>query len=691
MSYYFISENTDKNISWLDEKQLQAITPGEFLEKDDPFHDNVKGVVVLCESRLDENNKNAQRHQLQGISLVRSLRMDHQRRYPVLFVSFLPFPVIRKQTALSVLVESVGHDFLRLPCLSEHLMEKLKSLRELTPTELRDVQLFSCMPEGVINAKIHQLHLVADKILKDPEYTSHEASADLISCISEICFVANKDPNEIIADFKSSFPVLEKGNAGEACKYVKEQGERLIREMVSKTEISRFNAEKKRPWRLLMLDDELDKDSEISKLMESKGIDVVYRTNAEGAMRALDRDDRLRGKISLILCDYRLLEARDGNLFQQQTQGYTFLQKVGERFQSRIISAMVYSGMPRQFLLETFKTYKLRTEIFSKADFGFDNPGALDYLTTRIAELGDANYESMVALPLNNAQWAKSLHEWYVYFRSLKDYEQRELEISTYCTQWVNDYQTAKDPQTPLKKGATMQPLQKENEKCRHCGNNLPSQKTPDREINKDFEHFEDILKARRLAQYFYLKFRYWGYTEKNTLEKIHEILKPAGTGNSDLIRKQLRFKLGLKLSEFPMGATMEELNWIHYDMNIDVLGKYQQFRNKNEKTEELASDFILNWDNIKKLIQDNNYVIKLKKEKNNQSDKEKREKEEENALEFKKKEFKPYLFDRNDIGLLVRWLSTVVQEENNPEQMTDFMNEFLEDLKKVWSYEKSN
>ena len=685
MSYYIITEKTGFQ-NWAGESQVEAFTPSEFIEKDNKFHENVKGVIIPCELSVDEKDKPIHRHLLYGISFVRTLRLEYQKRYPVLFVSFLPFPVIKKQSVLSVLVESVGHDFLRLPCISDKAIDRLKSLNELTSTELRDVQLFSCKPEGIINARVHQLHLITDKISKDPGYTGDTAASDLVRCIEEICFVARKEPADVIDEFKTTFPVIENRNAGDACKYVKVQGEKLIRDMVSKTGISNYNAEKKRPWKLLMLDDELDKNSDIARLMEAKGIDAVFRTNAEGAMRALDRDDRLRGEISLILCDYRLLDKKDGGSFQQKIQGYTFLQQVGERFQSRILSAMVYSGMPRQFLLETFKTYKLRTEIFSKADFGFDNPGALDYLTTRIAELGDANYEAMIAMPLNTPSWEKSLHQWYVFFRSLKDYEQRELEISDYCNRWITDYSLGNNPQTPLIKGAPMPPLHKDPARCPQCGNVILNQKKPLRDITGDLKHFSDILKARRLAQYLYLKMNLWGNSEKHTLEQIHQLIKPEGTGNTELIRKQLRYKIGLKLSEFPLGATIEELNWLHYDRGVEVLNAYNDFRQRIATTEDITAEFIQQWRDIKKLIEKNNFEIRLKIGKL-KSEKKDKDENEEGRLLFKKNEYSPYLFDRNDIGLLIRWLSSVVQENNAAGQMKQFMDEYCERLKSIWKW----
>lgn len=669
---------------------IQTLTPAQLLQGDEAFHEAIKGLIILCELNVNPFDNLTARNNLYGINLARELRLKYESVYPILFVSFLPLEDINKKSVIASLIMSVGHDFLRLPASGEHIIRRIMEMDSLTPTELRDVQWFSCKPEGVVNSLIHQLPVIVHKLANDPGYAAEKAKADLEACIHQIHFVVQTNPDDCLKRFRKLYFEITQQNVAGACKFVKNEGEKIILEVMKKNTTTELVDDKKRPWKILMLDDELDKSSTIIGLLQNKGISVVYRDNAVGAMRALDRDDKHRNQIVLILCDYRLLEKRNGGLFHQKIQGYTFLQKVGERFQSRILSAVVYSGMPRKFLLETYKTFKMRTEIFSKADFGFDSPEAMNYITNRIAEIGDENYDALTALPLNNTGWEKHLHDWYLDFRSLNNYEMIEKDISLYCNKWINEYRGGLNPDPPLSKGSRIASPDKytsNRSQKNKADKNKPN--TAGDNGKKDFEHFESILKARRIAQFLYLKYSNQ-LTEKEALMQVHKRIKPKGFGDSEQSRKQLSFTLGLKLSTFPLGATIEELNWLHYDRRMDVLNAYFGFRKKIALTEKLTTEFIDGSDYVKDVIKANNFLISW-----SVSDDETREEKKNlkkhlvHKISFHKETFTPYIFDRTDIAVLIRWLSSLIQKERNEKQMKLFLDKFCEELTKIWKYGK--
>ena len=689
MSYYYIDTGSDFS-QRLSSHEIKTLSPAQLLQDDETLHRAIKGLIIPCELNSSSDGNPSERNDLYGLKLARELRLNQDRQYPILFVSFLSLEFVKKKSVNASLIEAVGHDFLRLPASGEQIIQRLKEINPLTSTELRDVQWFSCKPDGIINSLVHQLPVVVHKLGNDPGYNAQHAKEELETCIHQIHFVVQSEPDDCLSTFRTHFPEITLANVAEACKFVKTEGEKIILELMKNSTSAEFSEDRKRPWKLLMLDDELDKSSTIIKLLQKKGINVIYRDNAEGAMRALDRDEKHRNKIVLILCDYRLLEKRDGGLFHQKTQGYTFLQQVGKRFQSRILSAVVYSGMPRKFLLETYKTFKMRTEIFSKADFGFDNPEAMNYITNRIAEIGDENYQALTALPLNNTGWEKHLHDWYVYFRAMPDYEQREQDISEYCNQWIEQYRQGKLDNSPLEKGAKMTEFNKVVAKDLKNKNDKEGSFAQS-ELNKTLPHFISILKTRRIAQFLYLKF-IRQFSETETLMMVHKRVKPKDFGASEESRKQLSYTLGLKLSDFPFGANIEELNWLHFDCEIEVLNSYQSFRKKIEETEIVSRDFINQSDYLTQLIKDSKFQIKGKLPENTSLSKsDKNVQKAEYILKFSKDDFRPFLFDHINIGVLIQWISTHVQKNNSSREMKSYLDQFNEKIKKIWYGQKTD
>ena len=695
MSIYYI-DNGGKLSEEFASYGIQTISPAQLLQLGETFQGTIKGLIIPCELNVNLENSPIERIDLFGVKLARELRLSLESVYPILFVSFLPLEYIKKNSVIASLIEAIGHDFMRLPASGEQIIRRLKEINSLSPTELRDVQWFSCKPDGVVNSLIHQLPVVIHKFENDPIYDAEYAKADLEACIHQIHFVVQTEPDNCLDRFRRHFNEITLENVAEACKFVKSEGEKIILELMRNNTATDFVGVEKRPWKLLMLDDELDKSSKIISLLEKKGVNVIYRNNAEGAMRALDRDEKHRNKIVLILCDYRLLEERDGGVFQQKIQGYTFLQKVGQRFQSRILSAIVYSGMPRKFLLETFKTFNIRTEIFSKADFGIDNLEAMNYIANRVAEIGDENYEAIMALPLtkNNAGWENHLHEWYIYFRSLKNYEEKELEITSYCNAWLEELRSGIQPESPLSKGSRVSPLNQKVKKCKTCNSVLTEKGHPEQVVENDFSHFISILKARRIAQFLYLEYiRH--VSEKVALMEIHKRIKPKGFGESEPSRKQLSFTLGLKLSDFPLGATVEELSWLHFDRGMELLYTYRGFRKKIDRTEALTADFVLGSDYLQSILTENGFELQIKMDEDDDNgstvkavNKESKTNKLDYVLRFDKNSYRPYLFDKTDLNVLITWLGRSVRQENASEQLKRFNDDYCDKLIKIWAWQ---
>jgi hypothetical protein len=589
-------------------------------------------LIILCELKYNENDGPVKMQDFYGLVIAKLLRLRGVS-LPIIFTSFFSRKQVYSDKPDREIIKTIGHDFIQLPILTDLLLKLVKAGRKLTATEMTDVKLFACNPDGIVRAKIHQLPSIVQKLSTNgPLYVQRE----LIICIKEIHNAFQKNYENYLSEFNSFFQEITVSNIDKALRIIIDKGNDLIDEYIRlKSNHPKAHPSVKKPWKLLLLDDEIDTQSDLVRAVDNKGVDVICTHNAKGAFKALAKDNTFRGKIPLILTDYRLYEEVEELQIQQKTQGYTFLQEVGEQYQAKLITAIVYSGMPRQFLLETFRTYKIRTEIYSKIDFRINDAGAINFLSDRIIEVGNANYMALLALPLGNRGWENHLHGYYLKFRNLTDYEVREKAICDYCTLWVDQFRAGLKPTTPMIKGDAFEAKKNEKE-------------------TETMRRFEAYYKTRRLAQYLYLYFSCIS-TITDIKREIAVYLMPSN--------KSLKIKktvdgffsqiLGLSPTEFPFGATIEELCWFEYDLNIMVLESYSRYRKKITESENALGYFIASQKSIKAKLAASIYHYKGEKGR---------------ELRFDSTNFNPLFFDKLDIGICLEWLDQQMELLNKEE-----------------------
>lgn len=605
-------------------------------------------ILLPCEINFNEKGEPVKRQDLFGINIAKKLRREGVTA-PIIFTSFLSRKQVYANKPEREILKFPGHGFVQLPATFQDFQKEAKKFEKLTPLELKDVQLFACNPDGIVNAKVHQLPSLADKLkTKGSGYVMKE----LENCISEIHLAFQVSPDLFLSQFNNQFPTIHKENVDHAIEAVLEKAKNLIndyrRKITGKAEIQ---GDAKKPWKLLLLDDELNKESRLVKLLEENGVNVICTSTAIDAMKALEKDKHLRSKITVVVTDYRLYEMdEDGMQVQQKVQGYRFLQNVGEKFYSRIMTAIVYSGMPRQFLLDNLQTFKIGTEKYSKIDFKPSDAGAMNYLVSRIIELGEKNYETLLSLPLGNAGWRNHLHEYYLKYRSLPDYESKERTINEECKRWVDQFRNNQSPATPMIKGDAFEAKQKETEA-------------------QTIERFIVYYKTRRLAQYLYLYFENHRRS-KIRYEVANILMHPAKSReNPKTIDGFFSQILGLSVTEFPFGATIEELNWFEYDLEINVLDSYRRYRDRFNAYEKLIGEFICDDRALVQLLKNKNYHV---------------EGERGHKIIFNEETYSPYLFDKMDLGFCIEWLNG--QKENFNKQGTEEYLQLIKKLKEAWN-----
>lgn len=626
---------------------------------------NLKGIVILCELDNDENDNKTKLQNLYGIELAKKLRLIGCK-LPIIFTSFLSRKQVYNNNPEHGIISSIGHKFIRLPVDFKVFEVELSKMRPLTDSELRDVQISACNPEGIVNSRIHQISGISNKLLHEG---SKAAKDDLLNCLIEIHKAYSVSPDEAISEFNIHYHELNNDNIDNAFTFVNTIGKHLIAKFSNnKNSLSIDGEYTKKPWKLLLLDDELTKESTLISNLNKLGVEAICTNNAEDAIKALTKDNNLRGKISVILTDYRLYKpiSEDGIIEQQDTQGYTFLQDVGKRFQSRILAGIVYSGLPRQFLLETYGSYRIRPEIYSKIDFKLNDAGAINYLSSRIIEIGDANYNALLALPLGNASWVQNLHEYYLLYRNQPNYLTRERDISDECTLWVNSYMNGEVQPSPMIKGEGFTPKWDKDEL----------------DIPETLKRYEAYYKTRRLAQFLkvYLENRKVKEYKNRIAEHLMVKTKKRTVGS---IKQFFSTALGLSLDEFPFGATIEELCWFEYDLGYKVLGNYQVYRNMLLKSEQIIGEYISNIDTLVSKLRELDFKFW---DNNADQDNKKTNKKKEKVdrfLSFNNKNMNPYIFDKTDFKLSLQFINSNLKLLNEKE-----VKRFLElthTLDEIW------
>lgn len=606
-----------------------------------------RGLIVFCESDYDENGKRVRRQDLYGVEAVRRFRTEGFTQ-PVIFISFFSRRQILQRKPVHEIIRTVGHRFIRLPADPDLLQKELQEAAPLTQLELKDILLMSCRPDDIAAAQIHNLRSLADKLQTNgDEY----AAAALESCIRTIHALFQEPCEEFVEIFRKSFFPAGERTIEDAIDEVASRAAALIREH-RKAGGQIFAEQQDKKWQVLLLDDELDKNSLLVKeLLTKAGIKTRCVSNAEDAMRLLDEDDELRGKISVIVTDYRLNEKdEDGLSVQQRVQGYRFLRDVSERYYAKVISAVVYSGMPRQFLLDNLNNFNIKTEKYSKMDFRVNDPRAINYLVSRIAELGEQNYKAMLALPLGNAGWKKHLHKHYLNYRNLPGYEIAEREVCEFCTKWVTDFRSGKSPLSPMISGDSFEARKKDTE-----------EQTTGR--------FIAYFKTRRLALFLYQFFTYRAEPDINS--RIAGLLMPDGKKKANLktISGYFSQVLGLSLTEFPLGATIEELHWFHDYLGSDFLSTYESYRTRLLASEKIAGEFVAGDRLLSGILEQDDFCVKGKRC---------------DQLTFSKKTHNPYFFDKLDLGFCLEWL-TEEAASMNESGMKEYQDMLLE-LKALWN-----
>ncbi len=601
----------------------------------------INSMIVLAELIWDHQGKVISQQEFAGVNLIKTLRRDYDLNVPVLFVSFMPLKTLLKPDR--EIITAISHGYLQLPATPQQMIAELNKLNKLSPVELLDIQLFSCSPAGIINSKLHQLSGISQIV---NIIDNKEIRKVIIQCLEEIHEVYHESPAMCISDFNNKFTSIDKKNINEVLQHVYNEGQLLINKYSTGLQAEGNKEVARKPWTALLVDDEIGTNSLLAKKLDEAGVDLVYTDSGEKALEILKRDDGYRNMISIIISDYRLNEVKNNLIHQQKMQGYSFLQRVGEDFRSRILNAIVYSGMPRKFLMETFSSFTIRPEIFSKKDYAPHDEQATSILVNRIIEKGEDAYNTMVALPISCKGWENHLHKTYLLYRNLQDYPAMEYKVCEFCTEWVKEFRIGNNPASPMIKGDAFGP--KKNEKEEDT-------------INRFIAYY----KTRRLAQFLHLFFE--NKNEDSSDKIISTLAHPDRKMDSPSAKRGFFSQiLGFKKEEFPLGSTMEDLLWFERDLQIPVLGSYKKFRIKMNEAEQKLGKYISGNSKLKNDLVTKKYSFVGKNKQ---------------QLYFNPSNNNPYFFDTSDLGISMEWINTHLDGFSESE-----LNDYVSINGQLWS-----
>lgn len=577
-----------------------VIADYEALENATQDWDKFNSLIVLCELNWSGNSSVATLQSLQGIELIKNLRLTKDLTLPVLFVSFVPLAEIIKNAEKEI-TTTIGHDFCQLPASPNDFISLIENEfldagnpKKLSVIELNDIKSFYCSKEGILS---HELHYLNRYLNLDINELNHKSVyGELTNSIKKIHALFLKDAAVEIDLFHSQFPELNKTNISEAVNYIIRIGNSLRNKYGLKPLEQPDNPSTRElyKWKILLLDDEIGNEHSLIKCMRANNLDVVCCDNAVTAFDILKRDWAGANAIMVVIADYRLYEYRNGVRRHQKIQGYKFLKEITTS--DHLVRLVAFSGLQRRFLLNSFRHYNIRTEVKSKIDYLADDH-TNQLFCDEIIEMAEENWEAIEALPVKCAGFEKSLLSPYKEFRMHPDYNKMEGNVSLTAKEYVREIQQQIIDGDQIGIGA------------------IDYIKSPMAKTKKDqeayFIRFQNYLVARRIALWLYASNKRDSSLDIDS-RRIAEIL----TGQkypTDAYRQVLSTNLGLSLDDFPKNITIEERRWLQYEMQMSIFRDINFINPVFNKISFIFKEFITSHTKLSQKITSSKYQLSNK------------------------------------------------------------------------------
>lgn len=571
-------------------EQLLAAIPGK------------ERVVVLAELNWGDKRLG----DLYGVTVARKiLRAQLKLRVPILFVSFLSYRQLRLDAAGNEVLDrriagAVGHAYLRLPASPELWKARLTEMQPLADMQFADVFNSFCGVKGLIDDVIHQLENRCRELFSTQPANAGSNLQELIGKAFEgITSLLGQTPESRAVNRTAQSFSFATATENSVLRFL-DSSKRSFKELVTDEQATRTSTvpTKLLPWKALLLDDEPGGSKAILEALKTRGIDCVQAQTVAEAEQKIEEDRN--NELTVAIADYRLLETFDGTTRHQPLQGYDFLVSLAKS--SRFMRLIALSGLSKSFLLESFRKYNARVEVFSKNDLR--DQGAINLFADNVAEVGTEAYDALCSQPEEAAEW-EVLKPFYMAHRQAVDYDEAEQRISRATREralQIDRLLKLRDKEALL---STQLPkfenLQKRMD--------LPdAEEERSKRLETLMPIFRTKLAARRLAIWLKMALGFDAgriflvltgeLSAERTLEQIKAKLReeagekrnkknsPSKKKKTDWATtidrdaeaelenraKQPFSHLALQLSELPQGLLIEEQNWLRYDMGRELM-----------------------------------------------------------------------------------------------------------------------
>jgi len=527
---------------------ILAISPTGFSIND---YEGIRGLIVLCELNQNEKGEPVQRQQLYGIELAKKLRKEGIK-IPIVFTSLLTRKQVYADKLERGIVNAIGHTFIRLPCKPEDWLQAADGLEPLNELEMYDVVHNYCSSAGPIRMVLHSLRGYPGDDLKDR----------IKEAIEQVHAVFGQNASIALADFDHRFPQVSTASKQAALNFAEVVGDKLIEEFAP-SEAGDTVVKAEGQWKILLMDDEIGKEHDLVKRLRSRDVlEVICAHTVKEAEEAIEKDYHNEKRIVLVVSDYRLEDDENGINVHQPKQGYRFIAEQASKMPHLRFIAL--SALPRKFLMQSFRHYGVRVDVFSKKDY-LENEATLNILCDEIVELGNENAKAIVRLPgITSTGWEHFI-PFYFAHRSSAKYKEKEQSISQFAKKYCEGVKSGTfafqlDGYTVQLKGKKK----------------VPSNTSA-------FDEFISKMICRRVAVWYSQHNKGW------TIQDVHRIIKGkdyTGTETEAAAKNQVNTNLALSLTDFPWNMTIEEKYWMIYEMGFGEVDEL-------EKKETEALEFI--------------------------------------------------------------------------------------------------
>lgn len=527
-----------------------------------------RGIVVLCELDWDEKGNERILSDFYGIELVkRYFRTIKQLHVPVLFVSVMPksyFEISPK----NMIFDALGHSFMQMEPLQWNIWRELfgqGNLFLLNDIQFADIQSNYCNLNGQIGEVAHRTKGRIASLIHAPEIDRQTKLQNIYnmlnSGLSEICellgnsIVALSVRDHLLDQFNKG--VIHSQDLTRAATFM-QQHEEVLRALADETEVTPMPIAIDRPWKALVLDDESSSLDLLIGTLNNNGVKNIVCSHVDEAQKIIEEDEKLQddhtvNSITVVISDYRLFEP--GTKKHQTRQGYDFIFDTAKR--DRLTSFVALSGLGRQFLLESFRKYNLRVEVYSKDDLRSSERNR-QIFAENIIQLGDSQYDAVCSQSTSKGWNNDGKKRFYIEHRQRQDYFETEKLLSDNARRYINHF-TYMHQKGALIGHKPISDLQTSLENKIFTPENI--------------DIFRKILYARRLVFWLYHivgldSDAIYLLLSTGEILNLQNRIEPEVVGNN---AKQLMGKLCIKLTDYPKGFLIEEKSWFKYQMDVDI------------------------------------------------------------------------------------------------------------------------